>query len=265
MKWSICSGRNSDNQDYGGPARPPPGAVPDGARGDAKTDAPVAAATTALVAKADSIAPAMAAMMVTILLPLLERCAFLHSGSRPAPLHHRLRCLAWAGFLPGEQKRPVSFLTCTLTRNCLLSSWSSQTRRSSGSALRTERDRRATSELASHIYGPWHVVCVHEGAGFDIVRSLKENFHVITWHHCAVFLNKDTFEREHTCTPIQVPCTLKYSSCAVEGMVVTGKFRKAPDPSCSYLTVANIHINNECAKRRSVHDAWRCHPHRRLQ
>ena len=125
MKWSTCSGRNSDNQDYGGPARAPPGAVPDGARGDAKTDAPVAAATMALVPKADSIAPAMAAMMVTILLPLLERSAFLHCGSRPAPLHHHLRCLAWAGFLPGEQKRPVSFLTCTLIRNRLLSSWSS--------------------------------------------------------------------------------------------------------------------------------------------
>ena len=35
-------------------------------------------------------------------------------------------------------------------------------------------------------------------------------------------------------------------------MVVTGKFRRAPDPSCSNFTVANIHINNECAKRRSV-------------
>ena len=35
-------------------------------------------------------------------------------------------------------------------------------------------------------------------------------------------------------------------------MVVTGKFRKAPDPSSSCFTVANIHINKECAKRRSV-------------
>ena len=29
-------------------------------------------------------------------------------------------------------------------------------------------------------------------------------------------------------------------------------FRRLPDQSCSYFTVANIHINNECAKRRSV-------------
>ena len=35
-------------------------------------------------------------------------------------------------------------------------------------------------------------------------------------------------------------------------MVVTGKFRGTSDPSCSYFTVANIHINSECAKRRSV-------------
>ena len=39
---------------------------------------------------------------------------------------------------------------------------------------------------------------------------------------------------------------------AVEGIVVTGKFRRAPGPSCSHFTVANIHINKECAKRRSV-------------
>ena len=35
-------------------------------------------------------------------------------------------------------------------------------------------------------------------------------------------------------------------------MVVAGEFRGAPDPSCSYFTVANIHITNESAKRRSV-------------
>ena len=44
----------------------------------------------------------------------------------------------------------------------------------------------------------------------------------------------------------------RYSSWAIEGMVVTGIFRRAPDPSCSYFTVANIHINNDCAYRRSV-------------
>ena len=27
---------------------------------------------------------------------------------------------------------------------------------------------------------------------------------------------------------------------------------RAPDPSCSYFTVTNIHINNECARRRSI-------------
>ena len=45
---------------------------------------------------------------------------------------------------------------------------------------------------------------------------------------------------------------------AVDGMVVTGKIRRAPDPSCSYYTVANIHINKECAKRRSVCSALLC-------
>ena len=41
-------------------------------------------------------------------------------------------------------------------------------------------------------------------------------------------------------------------------MVVTGKFRRAPDPSCSYFTVANTHIDKECAKRRSVCIAFLC-------
>ena len=61
---------------------------------------------------------------------------------------------------------------------------------------------------------------------------------------------RDTFEQVHT--PIHVPCSLMYSSSAVEDTVVTGKFRRVPDPSCSFFTVASIHINNWCAMRRSV-------------
>ena len=93
------------------------------------------------------------------------------------------------------------------------------------------------STLASHLIRPWHVVCVQEGAGFVTDRSLAENIHVITQHHCDVLLNKDTFERDYTCTPIQVLCWLRYSSWAVKRMVVIGKFRRAPDPSCSYFTL----------------------------
>ena len=144
-------------------------------------------------------------------------------------------------------------------------------RRSSGPALRSDqRNRRQTdklqvlswnpgparatdwSMLATHLIGPWPVVCVQEGAGFVTDSSLAENFYVITQHHCAVLLKKDTFARDFTCTLIQVPCSLMCCSWAVEGMAVTGKFSRAPDPSCSNFTVANVHINNECAKRRSV-------------
>ena len=96
------------------------------------------------------------------------------------------------------------------------------------------------------------MVCVQEGSDFVTDRSLAENFHVITEHPCVVLLNKDTFTRDFTSTPIHVPCSLRYSKWAVEGMVVTGKFRRAPDPSCFYFTVANIQTNNQCAKRRSV-------------
>ena len=144
-------------------------------------------------------------------------------------------------------------------------------RRCTGPALRPDqRNRRQTDKLqilswnpgparsshpsllASHPNEPWHVIIVQEGSGFVTDSSLEENFQAITQHHCAVLLNKDTFAREFTCTPIQVPCSLRLSSWAVEDMVVTGMFRRAPHESCSYFTVANIHINNECAKRRSV-------------
>ena len=37
--------------------------------------------------------------------------------------------------------------------------------------------------------------------------SLAENFHVVTQHHCAVLLNKDTFEYDISCTPFQIPCS----------------------------------------------------------
>ena len=103
---------------------------------------------------------------------------------------------------------------------------------------------------------------------------------MITKHHCAVLVNKDTFDSGYTCTPIQVSCTPGILPLPFEGMVVTGKFRRPPDPcvsvlhsrkcahqqrvckkairgraldpSCSDFTVANVHINNECAKPRSV-------------
>ena len=71
--------------------------------------------------------------------------------------------------------------------------------------------------LATHLNGPWHVVCVQEGAGFVTDSSLAENFYVIIQHLCAVLFNKDTLARDFTCTPIQVLCSLRYSSWAVDG------------------------------------------------
>ena len=73
-----------------------------------------------------------------------------------------------------------------------------------------------------------------------------------TQHGCAVFLDKDTFEPNYSCVPLIIPHKLIHASWAVESMVVTGKFRSASNKSCSYLTVANVHIDDECAKRSSV-------------
>ena len=75
---------------------------------------------------------------------------------------------------------------------------------------------------------------------------------MITKHHCAVLLNKDSFECDNTCTPIQASCARRHSSWAVEGMFVTGKFRRLPDQMSPCFTVANVHVENECAKCRSV-------------
>ena len=57
---------------------------------------------------------------------------------------------------------------------------------------------------------------------------------------------------------LQVPCSLRFSSSAVEGMVVTGKFCRALDPSCSYFTVVNIHIRTMSAPSGGP-SALRCH------
>ena len=76
--------------------------------------------------------------------------------------------------------------------------------------------------MASHLNGPWRVVCVQEGSAFCNDMTLQDS---------AVLLNKDTFEPNCSCVPLLVPCKLRCASWAVEGMVVAGKFRGAPDKS----------------------------------
>ena len=61
------------------------------------------------------------------------------------------------------------------------------------------------SLLASHLNGPWHVICEQELSGFVTDSSLRENFHVVIQHHSAVLLNTDTYEYDISCTPILIP------------------------------------------------------------
>ena len=98
---------------------------------------------------------------------------------------------------------------------------------------------------------PVAVICGQEGSGFVTDSSLQENFYVVTRHHSAVLLNEDTFKYDISCTPILIPCSLRYETWAVEGMAVTRRSLRAPDQSCC-IAIANIHFNTECAKRRSV-------------
>ena len=91
-----------------------------------------------------------------------------------------------------------------------------------------------------------------ESSAFSGDATVRTNFYVATQYGCAVLLNKDTFEPNFLCVQLLVLCKLRYATWVVEGMVVVGKFRRAPDKSCPHFTIANIRINNECAKRRSV-------------
>ena len=63
---------------------------------------------------------------------------------------------------------------------------------------------------------------------FGHQQFFAENVHVITEHHRAVLFNKDAFARDFSFTPVQVPCSLSYSSWAVEGMVVTSSPEEHP-------------------------------------
>ena len=97
------------------------------------------------------------------------------------------------------------------------------------------------------------MVCVQEGSGFCNDQSLAENFYVVTQHGCAVLLSKDTFEPNFSCVLLFIPCKLSNATWGRRGR---GCYWLVPqsyiDKSCSYLTVANVHINNECEQRRSV-------------
>ena len=113
---------------------------------------------------------------------------------------------------------------------------------------RTSGGKPPQRPLALGLHSRWRV-------GSTADRTLSDNIHVAIAHHCAVLLNRDTFEDCYTCTPIQVPCSHKYSSWALEGMVAAGKFQRSPDPVCQCFTMANVHINNV---RRGARCALRC-------
>ena len=151
----------------------------------------------------------------------------------------------------------LSFLTFTQIGNRPLSCWNSRLvallvlRRRQTDKLQVlswnPEPARASDPrtLADHFHGTWHVICVQEGAGFVTNRSLAENFHVITQHHCAAVLNKDTFAPDFTCTPIQIPCSLRYSSWAAQSMCVLACSAGRPTRRAPTIPGANnsVHLN----------------------
>ena len=67
-----------------------------------------------------------------------------------------------------------------------------------------------------------------------------------------VILNKDAFARDFSCTRVQVPCSLSYSSWAVEGVVVTASSEGHPTSRSPSSTSPTLHSSKECAKRWSL-------------
>ena len=149
-----------------------------------------------------------------------------------------------AGCLARMACVPPWSLTFTLLTSRLRSS--SRSRRTAPTGRPSAPTSTAGAQLTSSRSSA-EILGIQEGAGFVTRSSLEQNFHIANQHYCAVLLNKDTLTRNS-----QVSCTHTYASWEVEGMVVTSKFRRAPAPACSYFTIANIHINNVCAKRGSV-------------
>ena len=164
-----------------------------------------------------------------------------------APISHAL-----------QADTPLSFLTCTMTVSRLPTFWicrpaglpvpplspTSATdgrQTNSRSSLGTQDPHvvliRACWLRTSMARGMWFFF-VQKGSCFVTDSSLAENFHIITQHHYTILLNKDTFTHDFTCASIHVSCSLRSSTWAFEGMVVTGMFRRAPDQSCSYFTFA---------------------------
>ena len=108
------------------------------------------------------------------------------------------------------------------------------------------------SRLGSHLNDPWHLVLRPEGSSFITNNSLTERFYAPTHYHCAVLLNKDTFARDfcmHT-YPGPLLAEVPFVGCRRNGSC--WQVRRAPDQSCFHFTVANVHMNNACAKRRSM-------------
>ena len=107
------------------------------------------------------------------------------------------------------------------------------------------------SAVANHSCGPWHIICLQEGAGVANHPTLHHRFHVVTGCHCAVLLNKDTCERDVMTKPIMVP-EKQSAEGALEGIVVKGRFRRPVAGDWHHFSILNDHVNQKCAARRSI-------------
>ena len=81
--------------------------------------------------------------------------------------------------------------------------------------------------------------------------TLRHRFHVVTAHHCADLLKKDTFERDVTTNANMEPAK-KCADGALEGLAVNGRFRRHLDGGCHHFSILKVHVNYMCAARRSI-------------
>ena len=84
---------------------------------------------------------------------------------------------------------------------------------------------RGSDQALDHLTGPWRIICAQEGqASWPAVLSRRTSTSPsISVAPCAS--TRTLFSWVLSCTQLQVLCTQKYATGAIEGMVVTGKFR----------------------------------------
>ena len=76
----------------------------------------------------------------------------------------------------------------------------------------------------------------------------RHRLYIVQEHHCAVLVNKNTFDGEIRTIPTR---RKGYSEWALKGMVVGERLGRPVHHGSDYFVVLSVHVNNRCAERKS--------------